>query len=696
MGTGALDINYSLYPRLWSLPLADGGQWSEIVISGTSPLARMLASAVFDPESDRIILFSGYSTGSPDTWELTRGIQNVWTRLVPLGAPPSYRWSSTVAYRALQPAMYMFGGHNGGNFTDTWALRLGTSDGPVALESFSPVGGRPGTAVSVFGAHLDLVTEVRFNGVPSIVQNATYGVFNTVVPPGATTGRIQVTSSRGIVTSTTDFFVGEDPVLTSLEPDSARAGEVIALRGSHLLGTRRVLLGGVVVGTFSVSSDSLILITVDALSRSGRVTVETPVATVISGFDFHLIADDMRPRLLSVRDVPGDQGGKVVLRWRSSDFDQARYRRVKGYRVWRRAPLAGAPGAVRAGTLDARGAALGDPDVFWESLVDLPAASLRGYAYTAATVSDSTANGNPYTAFFVQTLTDDAFEFFASSPDSGYSVDDLAPPTPSQLSVRYSSTSNQLRWTARMVPDQAGFEIHRATRTDFTPDATTLVSRVQDSTFVDTPGAFTYKLAAVDIHGNRSRFLTVVPDRPVATLVSVASQDRRPGAIEIRWYLSGNAALAAVVERRSSGQDWRARASLSADGSGYLRFVDDGIPDDESFEYRLRIEEPEGPVWLGQVTFEPLGTVTGPTVRIPNPSMGGRIAFELAGFDTHPVQVQLFDVTGRLMESRRLESGAGAPAQVAFGQARRLHAGIYLVRVSGAASVITRRVVVLD
>lgn len=674
--------------------------WIQIMSSQqlNQPGQRTLSAGALDPVSRHLVLFGGYAGfGLNDVWQLSLDDPMGWTPILPTGGPPSGRWSHMMTYRPATGTMYTIGGWDLSNFRgDLWALERGGPLGPPDISGFTPKGGTVGDIVTVFGIRLAQVTKVTLSSVECPILSKDETVLTFQVAAGATTGAIILDSPAGPANTTEDFIVGEDPSFTDIQPDSARVGETVELHGAHFVGTQRVQFGGTGSAHFVEVADTMLVLTVDSLGTSGPIKVKTVVGESQSPFTFQIIADDMRPRLLSVRDVPDDQGGRVVLRWRSSDFDQTRYRRVKGYRVWRRAPLAGPPGAVRAGTLNARGAALGDPEVFWESLVDLPAASLRGYAYTAATVSDSTANGNPYTAFFVQVLTNDAFEFFASSPDSGYSVDNLSPPTPSQLTVRYNSTSNQLRWTARTVPDQAGFEVHRALRTDFTPDATTRVSLVQDSTFVDSPGAFTYKLAAVDIHGNRSRFLTVVPDRPVATLVSIASQERRPGVIEIRWYLSGNASLQAVVERRSSGQDWRPRAALAADGSGYLRFVDDGISDDETFEYRLRIEEPEGPVWLGQVTFEPLGTVTGPTVRIPNPSMGGRIAFELAGFDAHPVQVQLFDVTGRLMESQRLGAGAGASTQVAFGQARRLHAGIYLVRVSGGPTAITRRVVVLD
>src|SRR5439155_26675843 len=127
---------------------------------------------------------------------------------------------------------------------------------------------------------------------------------------------------------------------------------------------------------------------------------------------------DPRPILVSVRDVPLDQGGKIVLRWQPSEYDVPNDGRITSYRVWRRAALAAAaaPGGSTSEAL-----LLGVPG-FWESLVEIPAAFLGGYAYTATTLNDSTAAGNPYEAFFIQALTSNRLVFYSSIVDSGYSV----------------------------------------------------------------------------------------------------------------------------------------------------------------------------------------------------------------------------------------------------------------------------------
>jgi hypothetical protein len=208
----------------------------------------------------------------------------------------------------------------------------------------------------------------------------------------------------------------------------------------------------------------------------------------------------------------------------------------------------------------------GDPDVFWESIAQLPAAFLPGYAYAAATLRDSTEDGNPYTAYFVQAVTADAFEFYNSSPDSGYSVDDLAPPAPAPLTVVYGPANNTLHWRGRELPDLHGYRLHRGQDAFFVPSAANLVATTSETTYVDIPGSHYYKLTAVDIHGNRSRFVAVSPDRPVATLASFYQAFRAAGLARIVWYSGGNSGLMASVYRRSEATDWVSLGTVYAMG----------------------------------------------------------------------------------------------------------------------------------
>lgn len=225
------------------------------------------------------------------------------------------------------------------------------------------------------------------------------------------------------------------------------------------------------------------------------------------------------PHLVSVRDVPNDQGGRVFLRWTRSSFDTAGG--ISGYRVWRRIP----PGASAAramrfgvsagapvGTILRRAGANSTTIDYWEAIATLPAEGLAGYGYTAATTQDSLPQGNPYTAFFVTALTTNPATFYESNVDSGYSVDNFAPVAPAPFLGAYSAGATHLHWQGNSEPDLAGYRIYRGSSAGFVPSSSNLIAAEPDTGYSDVgPAGSYYKLSAVDIHGNESKFTLLSP-----------------------------------------------------------------------------------------------------------------------------------------------------------------------------------------
>jgi hypothetical protein len=507
---------------LWGLSLANPTAWARLSPSGLAPQPRFLAAAIFDPATSELVVYDGNNgnIGLHNMWAVDlSNPEAAWSELAPPGTTPPVRWSHRAVYSHAHAAMVTWGGWDGTYRADAWMLLRSAPGGPPRIFGFSPAGGKIGDEVTIVGVSLADPLEVRIGGAVATVMFSSLGAVKAIVPAGAVTGPIAVTTTGGTVVSEREYFVGEAPRIERVLPDSARAGETVELRGRALTSASRISFGGATAAAFTVLSDTAIATTLDSLATSGPIHVTTLVGTTQSAFRFEVIPDDPRPRLLSVRDVDQDQGGRVVLRWRASDFDQFRYRSITGYRVWRRAPLgvtaelAAENGWRSAGALALAGA---DPDVFWESIADLPATFLSGYAYTAATLQDSTASGDPPTAFFVQALTPDVFTFYNSSPDSGYSVDNLAPPAPAQVEVQYGPAGNTLHWRGESVADLRGYRIHRGPDASFVPSAANLVVTTTDTAYVDLPGSHFYKVAALDVHGNVSDHVSVSPAGPVA------------------------------------------------------------------------------------------------------------------------------------------------------------------------------------
>lgn len=232
------------------------------------------------------------------------------------------------------------------------------------------------------------------------------------------------------------------------------------------------------------------------------------------------------PRIAGVRDVRNDQGGRVKVTWAASDRDLGYANEVSAYWLWRSVP---SNVAVRAVAEGARMVQAGDPltdpsgrlftvttnmtgVVFWEYVAMQPASGFPGYSYTATTTSDSTPSENPCTLFLVQARSIDGVTYWNSAPDSGYSVDNLAPAVPQAFTATYRDGSTALHWLPNAEPDLAGYRLYRGTTPGFTPGPASWVAALADTGHVDAGGSyFYYKLTAVDLHGNEGAPAAVTP-----------------------------------------------------------------------------------------------------------------------------------------------------------------------------------------
>lgn len=234
---------------------------------------------------------------------------------------------------------------------------------------------------------------------------------------------------------------------------------------------------------------------------------------------------DATPKISKIADVPNDQGGEVSLQWTASVLDALPDRVVRTYSLWRRVP-GGTPPALRAGRArvladdepaPGTGAAFrttveGGQVVYWEYLTSKPAAALPGYSAVVATTSDSLPGSNPRTSYFVRAETLDGAMYWDSAPDSGYSVDNVAPATPAPFTGLYSNGRSLLTWGANGEPDLSGYRVHRGTDPGFAPSDLNLVAQVTGPSLLDPAGTpYWYKLAAVDVHGNLSGYALVLP-----------------------------------------------------------------------------------------------------------------------------------------------------------------------------------------
>jgi N-acetylneuraminic acid mutarotase len=103
--------------------------WAELKPQGVGPVPRADHSFVYDPTGGKVILFGGFDGISyyNDTWAYDPAT-NTWTNLLPQGSVPAKRSGHSLVYDPDSQKMILFGGWNGRvDYNDTWAYDPATN-----------------------------------------------------------------------------------------------------------------------------------------------------------------------------------------------------------------------------------------------------------------------------------------------------------------------------------------------------------------------------------------------------------------------------------------------------------------------------------------------------------------------------------------------------------------------------------------
>jgi hypothetical protein len=142
----------------------------------------------------------------------------------------------------------------------------------------------------------------------------------------------------------------------------------------------------------------------------------------------------------------------------------------------------------------------------WTFISSLPACQFDKYSIVAPTLFDSTETGIVWSTFLISAHTEDPKVWFASDPDSGYSVDNLSPSVPEELMATESASGVELTWKSNSEHDFNYYIIYRDIQSDFEliePFVYTTNRTFVDST-VEVGKTYYYKITATDFSGNES------------------------------------------------------------------------------------------------------------------------------------------------------------------------------------------------
>ena len=151
---GGNDCFSGFYNDVWLLSNANGlggsPAWTQLAPAGTPPDPSGYHSAVYDPGSNRMVVFGVASAGSRsnEAWVLTNanglGGTPTWMQLFPAGGTIPTRLNHAAVYDPLSNRMTIFGGSDVSEFNDVWVLANANGLGGIPTwTQLSPTGVLP-------------------------------------------------------------------------------------------------------------------------------------------------------------------------------------------------------------------------------------------------------------------------------------------------------------------------------------------------------------------------------------------------------------------------------------------------------------------------------------------------------------------------------------------------------------------------
>jgi hypothetical protein len=177
------------------------------------------------------------------------------------------------------------------------------------VTGFSPTSGPAGAKVLVVGRGFTGTTAVTFNGTAASFSPISPTQISTIVPAGATSGKIAVTTRGGKSTSAGSFTVVLAPTVASFTPDAGPVGTGVTITGTGLAGATKVTFNGK-TAAFGVVSATRITATVPVGATGGRIAVTTPAGVATSSSTFTV---SVAPSITSFVPIEGPVRTVVTL-----------------------------------------------------------------------------------------------------------------------------------------------------------------------------------------------------------------------------------------------------------------------------------------------------------------------------------------------------------------------------------------------
>ncbi|HKW13409.1 MAG TPA: T9SS type A sorting domain-containing protein [Candidatus Krumholzibacteria bacterium] len=313
-----------------------------------------------------------------------------------------------------------------------------------------------------------------------------------------------------------------------------------------------------------------------------------------NGFNDAFVAEfspnPAEPDITAITDIGNDQGRRVQIKFTASGGDDAKAANpITSYEAFRKQkapPAAAAPGDAHPQLITG-----------WTFVASVPAHQESDYTVEAPTIGDTTIPLGTYNSIFFIRAAGDGSLFYDSPPDSGASVDNLAPGVPGSLVY----ASGNLSWDQSKDEDFDYFTVYGANTSSF--GAATLVNySVAPGMNVSASPYVYYFVTATDFSGNEGRpaivnSLSGVGGTPSSYVLSVSNYPNpfnprttvsytvpSRGHVSVRVFDTHGEYVATLFDgERNAGAysaNWDGRAagaSVAASGVYFARIEHNGV-----------------------------------------------------------------------------------------------------------------------
>ncbi len=275
-----------------------------------------------------------------------------------------------------------------------------------------------------------------------------------------------------------------------------------------------------------------------------------PDATIADMGAYYFDRSPGAPVITAVTDVPDDQGRYVQVIWNRSPYDAPGSPVIiESYSVWRYDDIFGDRGIFEIyedpREIFEKAAKDNDKNYYWQRddeiltfITQLPAMGFAQYSVVAPTLIDSSVVSINYSVFKVFAHTDVTLIYYPSLPDSGYSIDNIAPDE-TRAYIAQNGSNIGLSWDeveygtfqGNSYPEVNGiwYKIYAGDSPDFICDEAHLIETVTDLNY-DYP-----------LTGEEKKFFkVVVSDQPEAGRASNQStplgKGRKPRFIGVEGF----------------------------------------------------------------------------------------------------------------------------------------------------------------